>query len=526
MEQQSKAPKADFLAKAAFLFGTGTLTSRILGLIRDSLLFSLMPLDMKDAWFAAFRLPNFFRRLLGEGGLSVSFIPIYVDQIGHGDKKAQQELASGVWSLLLFLTSMICVLTFIFMDSIITYWLSGPGFAGVPGKIEMTITMAKIMVFFLFFITQFAFLMALMNSLQKFTLTGFAPVMMNVVIIAALFYYRDDPRLPEASSWAVLIGGAMQALLLVPSVYYLGVFPRLTWRWRNLVVLKVLKRFLPTIFGVGVLQILTMANTYFASQLQSGAISYIYLGDRLLELPLSLVAVSIGTALLPTLSKYWNTNQKSLFLECISQHMALFNFLALPAAFGLWFLGFDIIDVLFSRGEFKANEVPIVAKVLKIYCVTLMTAGSLRMITQAFYAFGDTVTPAIVSVIGLVIHLATASLWMEYFGINGLVLSTALITLVNLCICFVILQKRVGWLDWKYMSAHFVRCLVACSVMGLFLWSLRFLHWKQGKFILDFPILIAFIAAAGLIFFAMASLLDVSEMNMITRKIRGRLKKK
>ena len=520
MKKSSQAKKPAFTAKAALLFGSGTLTSRILGLIRDSLLFSLMPLDMKDAWLAAFRLPNFFRRLLGEGGLSVSFIPVYVSLLGEKDSEQRKALINGVFTLLMSVVSLICLICFFFMDSIITTWLSGSGFTDVPGKIEMTISMAKVMVFFLFFISLFAYFMALLNGLKKFTLSGYAPMFLNIGIISGLLLYKGQGNLAIASSWAVVIGGALQAFFLLPAVIRAGVLPKISNGFKSPAVKKVMLKFVPTVFGVGVLQILAMINVYFASQLQPGAISYIYLGDRLLELPLSLIAVSIGTTLLPTLSGYWGENKKDVFMGCLVRHLSLFYFLALPAAFGLWFMGTDIVDVLFSRGEFTASEVPIVGAILKIYCITLLAAGSLKILNQALYATGDTLTPALISIVGLSIHLFLAPVLMAKYQINGLVGSTAIITLFNLVCCVFVLQKKIAIIDWKVITGHFVGCLGAASAMGFYLVGVSQFHWQQGRFILDFPILLCLITVAGIIYFGFAAVFKVEELDWLKRKLK------
>lgn len=522
MEAQKKAKQPDFVARAALLFGSGTLTSRILGLIRDSLLFSIMPLDLKDAWLAAYRLPNFFRRLLGEGGLSVSFIPVFVSLQTQEQRAERTALVNGVFTLLMGLVTAICLLCFLFMEEIVTHWLSGPGFSSVPGKIEQTIEMAKVMVFFLFFITFFAYLMALLNGLRKFTLSGYAPLFLNIALIVGLYLYRNSPDLPIASSWALVIGGALQALFLVPAVYKHGVFPKLSRGLFHPAVKRVIYKFLPTILGVGILQILNIVNVYFASQLAPGAISYMYLGDRLLELPLSLIAVSIGTTLLPTLSQYWSQKEPGTFLTCLSRHMRLFHFLAIPSAFGLWFFGTDIIDVLFARGQFTSSEVPVVAGILKVYCLTLLSAGGLKIISQAFYATGDTHTPAIVSGVSLVGHLFAAPVLMNAYGIEGLVLSTALVTLVNLVVCTALLQGKVGWLAWPELVGHALRCTLAGSAMAAFLILIHQVSWKQGRFLFDFPILLGLIAIASLIYFAMASLLRIDEMQVFVRRLKRR----
>jgi putative peptidoglycan lipid II flippase len=518
MSETDKNKKPFFVAKAALFFSFGTLSSRILGLIRDSLFFSLMPLDMKDAWLAAFKIPNFFRRLLGEGGLSVSFIPIYVSVLEKNNEDEKKALINGVYSLLMSMVSLICLISFIFMDQIVHYWLGGAGFAGVPGKLELTVQMSKIMILFLFFISLFAYYMALLNGVKKFTLTGFAPVLLNISMVLGLVLFEGHEKLAYASAWSVVIGGALQAFILIPSVRKARVWPHFTFNWSDKQVKKVLTKFLPTIIGVGILQILAVVNVYFASQLEPGAVSYMYLADRLLELPLSLIAVSIGTALLPMLSQYWSQQKTELFKRSIVQYICLFNLLALPAAFGLWFIGLDILDILFSRGEFKAREVVIVSDILKIFSFTLLCGGALKIMTQAFYAAGDTMTPAIVSFSGLMVHLVLAPYLMGIFGLNGLIISTSFITFLNLVLCFVILHFKIGWLDWRKLSVHFFKCFIACTLMALYLYGFRFVSWRKGSFVYDFPVLTMIIAGAGVIYFVIVSLFKIEEMSYIKRR--------
>ena len=507
---------------AALFFGMGTLTSRILGLLRVSLFYSILPYDVRDAWIAAFRVPNFFRRLLGEGGLSVSFIPIYIEELKKGSETSQKALIQGVFSLVTLVALTLCCLLYFFMDQLIPWWLTGPGFTQVPGKLQMTIQMAKVMVFFLGFITLFAFFMALLNAHKRFTLTGFAPLFLNVAIIGALILFRDSENLPMAATWAVVIGGALQAFVLLPQVFQEGLEIRLTTSIWSPQIRKVITKFLPTLFGVGVLQVLGLINTGFASQLDPGALSHIELGDRLLELPLSLIAVSIGTALLPTLSGHWSSGATPVFRETLESHFKLFYFLALPAAMGLWFLGTDILFVLFQRGEFSANEVPIVAMVLKIYCVTLMAAGSAKIFNQAYYAMGDTLTPALVALFGLVVHLILAPILMDAYGLAGLIGSTASISVLNLSISLLVLQKRVGWFRWSSILSHFGRCATAALMLGAGLWMIAGIAWRQGQLWVDLPLLFLIVAGAVAIYLLLASMLGVDEVQVIRRRFRKR----
>jgi putative peptidoglycan lipid II flippase len=514
-----KSPRVS-TAKAAFFFGTGTLTSRILGFIRDSLVLAIMPLDMKDAFFAAFKLPNVFRRLFGEGGLSVSFIPVYVGLLEKGEESHSQRLADGIFTLLMSLISLICLMMFLFMDPLVNFLFGGSGFSDIPGKIEMTITMARIMVFFLFFICLFAFFMAVLNANRKFTLTGYAPMLLNVAIICGLWLYKDSEHLVLASAFSVVIGGALQAFLLLPAMVKVHGLPKISFSLSHPSVQVVVRKFMPTLLGVGVLQIMGLINASFASRLMPGAITYIYTADRLLELPLSLIAVSIGTTVLPALSGYWSRKETGNFISSLSRQLSLFYFLAIPCIFGFWFLGSDIVDILFNRGKFSFAEVLIVADILKIYCLTLMAAGSLKIVTQALYATGDTKTPAYIALFGLIVHVIMAPFFMEIWKLNGLVFSTALITLINFVISSFFIGKRVGTMNWRKIASHVSLCAGAACMMGFYLVAINQMQWKQGRFLLDFPLLILIVAGAGLIYFSVGAFLKVEELNIVLRRFK------
>ncbi len=522
MNQAASKKKPTLAAKAALMFGSGTLTSRILGLIRDSIFFAVLPIDTKDAWLAAFRLPNFFRRLLGEGGLSVSFIPIYIKTLESNDEERRERLSNGVFTLLMSLSCLICLLCAVFAEPLVRLWLSGDGFSEVPGKIEMTVTMARIMVFFLIFITLFAYFMALLNSHKKFGLSGYAPMFLNLSIIAGLYGFKDSPDIVEISAYSVLVGGFLQAIFLLPGILQLKILPKISFHPVGPEVKAVLYRFIPTIFGVGVLQILAIINTYFAS-LYKGGVSYIYLADRLLELPLSLIAVSIGTALLPTLSAHWNRGEKDQLIKSVTDHLSLFYFLAIPATFGLFLIGTDIVAVLFRRGEFNQSEVILVGQILNIYSITLLAAGGLKIISQSLYSTGDTLTPALISLVGLVIHLLLAPALMVQYQLLGMVASTVIITTFNLVICTYFVQKRVARLHWAPLMKNMGFCFLAAVAMGGYLLLVSQISWQQGSFLVDFPLLLLIIVGGGGVYFLAAWLLKVKELNLLLNKFKKRL---
>lgn len=497
--------------RGAVQFGLGTLSSRILGLIRDSLIASCLPLDMKDAWLAAFRLPNIFRRLLGEGGLSAAFVPQFV-KASQGGARPAPRVVNGTFSLVFSVGFLVSVLGLILIPWAVPLWLQGQGFSDVPGKIEQTVQWAQIMFFFLLCMIVFSFLMALLNGLKKFSLTGFAPTLFNLTLIGVLLAFQDHPAIGDYAAFGILCGGLVQAGILIPAVYKTGHLPQFSpTDIFSDEVKAVVRKFLPTLLGVGVVQVLTFVNLYFASQLPKGTVTYMYLADRLLELPLSLIGVSLGTALLPTLSKHWAQRETLLFKETLFANMRLYLFLALPAAGGLFILGPEIVHLLFVRGEFTPGEVPVVANILKVYGLTLLCAGSLRLFNTSFYAVEDTLTPAYISLAGLVLHCFMAPFWMGLWGVTGLCFSTALALFFNLKIASFLFTRRYGRPQVKPFLVFFTKSSLVAGAMMMSLWFLKpYLPVEGSKWLLGFAILVT-IGLGSILFFSLAQVLGIPE---------------
>lgn len=263
------------VAAAAFVFGMGTLASRILGLIRDRMTAQYFSPEVRDAFVVAFRLPNMFRRILGEGALSVSMIPVLVDLLtkrtteGVTDAEsrehfeASRRLVGALFTLLLSLTLTLTALAVVFMDQIIGLLVAGEGYMSIPGKFELTVLLARIMFGFLVLITLYAFFMAILNSLRKFALAALAPVMFNISMISAALISKEFGAPERVLAWSVIIGGGLQMAILIPAIIKEGYWPRLSfvWRvdgkwvpfWRVPEVQRVFTAMAPSIFGLSIL---------------------------------------------------------------------------------------------------------------------------------------------------------------------------------------------------------------------------------------------------------------------------------
>lgn len=468
----AQEPRASVLRSAAFM-SLGTLISRVLGLIRDTVLLALFPRMISDAYVVAFRLPNLFRRVLGEGSLAASFVPLYVEaiQIKPGEfqedaNKRAQSLASAIYSLLTMTTASLSVLGIIFMEPIMNMMVGGEGYQSIEGKVDLTIMMARIMFSFLFLVMTYAFLMSVLNAHKKFFLPAFAPAALNFSLIVFSFLpaFRFDG---DQLAWGVLVGGILQLALVVWPLVKMNQMPKFTTKIMVPGVVVFFRNLIPNMLGMSILQVLAILNVYFASRLEQGSHSYIYAADRLLELPQSLMSVSLGVALLPTLSELWAKNKKSQLIDTVQRHVRLLLSLSLPAGMGLYILSDEIVDVVFRRGEFSMADAAMTASVVKIYAIVLVVAGLHRVTVPAFYAIKNTWLPALISAVCVGIHFFVASWAVDHYQLKGLVAATAFTGFLNLAflaICFRIYFGSLGIAKLLKCTVHMVPALLAMAV--------------------------------------------------------------
>lgn len=518
--------------RGAALMGVGTLLSRILGLVREVLIVAVFPTFVTDAFFVALRLPNMFRRLLGEGSLSVAFIPIFIETHQQKGEAEAKKLSSGVFSLLMSVVLLLTVAGTVWMQPLVEHLVSGKGYAQVPGKLELTVHLGQIMFVFILLMSLYAFFMAVLQSFRIFGLPALAPALFNVSLIVALLLPKSLFQIQgEVLAWAVIIGGGAQAGLLIPRLFRLGFFPRWVLWWKIPLVKKVVWTTLPSMLGMGILQITGFANIYFASLLEQGAHSYIYLADRILELPLSLFAVSLGSSLLPTLSRLSAKGQWKEMQDTTTSSLRVILFLSLPCALGMWFLAKPIAEVIFMNGEFSASNALATSRVIQIYSFSLIVAALVRILVPAFYAVKNTWLPAMASVFGLCVHLVGATYWIDLLGLQGLVLSTLLGSLANLIVILISYQIRFrsfalqGLLRPLFM---FVLCSLPMMLLVVsFSWSFaQVLELGLGYKLTQTAMLLSYIGLAAIIYFTVGSLLKIPESQQLLKIFKRKVIRK
>lgn len=522
MSQEASGLKEDRkkVLKRAFFMASGTLASRILGLFRDIALGALFDRTVTDAWTAAFRIPNLFRRLLGEGSLSVSFIPVFMEAQEADPRGVRaRNLANGLYTLLLIFLGVLTLLGLIFTEDLFRLILA-QNFTSLHEKWELTVRMGRIMFGFVFFVCTYAYFMGILNALGSFGLPALAPALLNVAMLIFTFLPPQwFPQPGDGLAWGVLIGGFLQALLVWLALRSRGYLPRWQGSVLSADVKQVLRNMLPGLIGMGLLQFSTLVNLYFASSLPEGSISYIYWADRLLELPLSLISVSIGAALLPTLSSLAAVRSFEKFRETSRENFLVNLFLAWPAALGLFFLAEPIVEVLFLRGKFTHQDLLATAAVLKVYAVSLVFISCSRVLMPLYYAVKNTWFPAVVSLLCLAMHISVAPFLMREYGLVGLTYSGLLAAFLNMTILFLSL------FHWRisFVSASFFKSLIKMIIAGaglaavLLLARPWFAEMARG---LQMLALFATIAAGVIVYFALAALLRSEEFSRIRPSFR------
>jgi putative peptidoglycan lipid II flippase len=474
------------IARAAGLVGALTVVSRVTGLLRDIVTGYLFGAGTAaDAFFVAYRIPNLLRRLVAEGAATAAFIPVFTGYLTSGPRSEANRVARVLFTMMALVLAAVTVLGVVFAAPITT--LFAPGFAAVPGKLELTVTLTRLVFPYIFCIGMVAAAMGVLNALRDFWAPAMSPVVMNVVMIMATLVLA--PWLGIYSlAVAVLLGGVAQMLSQLPALRRLAIPLAPSFEPRHPAVARVGALMLPTVFGSAVYQINVLVSTMFASLLPAGSVAFLWYAERLFEFPLGVFAVALSTAALPsfaTLAK----RDLTAFRDTVGFALRVVNLIALPAAIGLAITAEPLTSVLFIRGQFTPADAAQTALAVRYYAVGLWSVASVRVLVPAFYALEDTRTPVVTAAVAFVANLvfvilligplpsspdsgfgqliARATHTMGLFELRhgGLALSTSLAATVNLALLAVLLGRRAGGFAWGSWLASTLRTLGASLVM-------------------------------------------------------------
>ncbi|MEC4890414.1 MAG: murein biosynthesis integral membrane protein MurJ [Nitrospira sp.] len=461
------------VVKAAGMIGVATFSSRILGFIRDMVLARLFgATPAADAFFVAYRVPNLLRELFAEGSMSSAFIPVFTEYRTLKTQRDAWELASAVFTTLLTIVTGITLLGLIAAPGIV--WLLAPGFHGDPAKLGLTTLLTRLMFPYLLFISMAALAMGILNSMRAFAAPAFSPVFFNIFIIGCAFFL--SPTLPEpifGVAAGVVAGGAAQFAMQLPGLKRRGMLFGFRWEPGHPGVRRIGRLMIPSLLGLSVTQINITVSTILASFFAGGP-TYLFYGMRLIQFPLGIFGVALATAILPTLSAQAARGALDELRTTFGFGLRMILFIILPAMVGLILLRTPIVHLFFEHGTFTAHDTAETALAVLCYAVGLWAFGGVRIIVAAFYSMQDTKTPAISAAIAVGANLVFSLALMSFLGAAGLALATALAAMVNGGILIIVLNRRLGGVEWAKVGLSMGRAVLACLPLVAACW------WAAG----------------------------------------------
>lgn len=496
------------LLRSSAVTGSMTMVSRILGLARDVVLARMFgPGDGTDAFFLAFKIPNFLRRLFAEGAFNQAFVPVlseYRARRPHAQVKELVDSVAGSLSSVLLLLTVVVVITAPFISVPIAY-----GFRENPVKFALFVDMLRITFPYLFLISLTAFASAILNSYDKFAIPALTPALLNVAMIASAVFLSPYMAQPEvALAWGVLIAGVCQLVFQLPFLARLRLLPLPKLNPKHEGVQRVMKLMIPALFGVSVSQINLLLDTFIASLLVSGSVSWLYFSDRLVELPLGIFGIAIATVVLPSLSRKHADKSLTDFSAMLDWAFRMVLLIAVPASLALLLLSQPLIITLFQGQNFSVDDVSKVTTSLQAYTVGLLAFMSIKIFAPGYYSRQDTSTPVRIGIIAMVTNMVLNLLFVFVFDMahTGLALATSLAATLNAGLLLRglmvqgVFKFQPGW------GVFMMRLVVANVLMCTFLYLLageweRWLEWGVWKRIIEMSILCVggfFLYGAGL----------------------------
>jgi putative peptidoglycan lipid II flippase len=516
--------------RAAGVVTLAVLCSRVLGLVRDQVFTALFGAGgAMDAFTAAFRIPNLLRDLFAEGALSTAFVTTFSKTIMHGGHEAAWRLANKVATLTFVVLAVICLAGVIFSPQIVAG--VAPGFSAP--KAALTVTLTRIMFPFILMVSLGALVMGMLNSRHVFGMPALASSFFNLGSIAGgvlLGYWLDPhfgPRALAGLAVGTLIGGLLQLVAQLPSLRRLGYRFHPDFHWRDPGINAILALMGPSVIAASTTQVNVLINSVFASTLGNGPIIWLAIAFRLMQLPLGLFGVALGTVTLPLLSRLVAAGNLRSFRAELSRGMRLAFLLTLPATVGLIMLAGPIISVLYQHGRVTAYEAAQAAGALRFYAIGLCGYAALKVLVNAFYALDRRKTPMMVSFMAVALNLLFN--WLFTFrlgwGVQGLAFSTGCVATCNFLVLYLLMRKQLTRLETRRMLGMLLKVAVACLALAVICWAS--LHawlgqWQHERFLLKSAELVATVLAGALAFVGVGLALRIEELHDLTATLRRR----
>jgi putative peptidoglycan lipid II flippase len=450
--------------------GSNTMLSRVLGFVRDLVFAHTFGANANtDAFFVAFKIPNFLRRLFAEGSFSVAFVPVLAE---YKAKRSMEELklfvnhVAGTLGGILLLVTALGVL-----GAPVLVMIFAPGFIGVEGKMDLAADMLRLTFPYLLFISLTAFAGSILNTYNRFGIPAFTPVLLNLSLIGCAIWLSPHMERPiVALAWGVLLAGIVQFLFQLPFLKQLGLLPKFKFAPKDEGVRRIVKLMLPAIFGVSVTQLNLLLDTLIASFLEDGSISWLYYSDRLMEFPLGILGVGLATVILPSLSQKHATESPEGFSHTLNWALRWVLLLGVPCAVGLFMLSGPMIATLFQSEVFLSSDVAMAQRSLMAYSLGLIPFIMIKVLAPGYYARQDTKTPVKIAIIAMVSNMVFNIILVFPLAHAGLALATTLSACINAGMLFRGLRREEVFIPEGGWLSLIIRGLVASAALGVLLY--------------------------------------------------------
>ncbi len=428
---EQKTGRTPGLLRSSGIVSVMTMLSRVLGLVRDVTFANLFGAGSgADAFFVAFKIPSFFRRLFAEGAFNQAFVPILTEYKTKKDHLAVKMLIANTAGSLAGVLSVVTLIV-VFASSYVVY-IFAPGFASLPAKMTLAGDMLQITFPYLLLVSLTAFSGSVLNSYGRFAVPAFTPVILNLVLIACAFLLSPLFEQPiMALAWGVLLAGGVQLLFQFPFLKQLDFTPMPRWGWNTEGVVRIRTLMIPALFGVSVGQINLLLDTILASFLEDGSVSWLYYSDRLMELPLGVFGIAIATVILPSLSTKHAEKSTDSFSETLNWAVRMVLFIGVPSALALGVLAEPLLVTLFQYGEFGASDVDKAALSLRAYAAGLLGFMLIKVLAPGYFARQDTKTPVKIGIAAMVANMVFNLMLIIPLAHAGLALATSMSALLN-----------------------------------------------------------------------------------------------
>lgn len=498
-----------------------TMLSRVFGFVRDILVAQFLGAGaVADAFVVAFRFPNLFRRLFAEGAFAAAFVPMFSRTLEGDGEAPAKKFASDAFNVLA-----VILLVFVIIAEISMPWLMpylAPGFEHVPGKMEMATEFSRIAFPYLFFISLVALLSGVLNAYGRFAGAAAAPVLLNITLIVALLGFGgSDEESGRALVWGVFVGGLVQLLWLIWHCRKIGFTIKVGAPKLNDKVRTLGRRILPVVFGASLYQINLLIGTILATTISDGAVSYLYYADRVTQLPLGVVGIAVGTALLPMISRQLESGNDDKANAAQNRGTEIALLLTVPAAIALVVIPEPIISVLFERGAFGPEASEATASALMAYAIGLPAYVGIRVFTPGFFAREDTSTPVRIAAVSIIVNVVL-NLWlMNHFAHVGIALASSISAWLNILLLVFVLSRRGHYKADRRLLLRIGGIIGASAIMAAVLWfgAAWTVPWLAGSLVEKITALMALVVGGAMIYLISARVMGVFSISEIKKSI-------